>query len=98
MGELERWRVGRKVGRTIYRQVGEHPSDADLLIGVMDTPELAGEVVAARGRVIAPKVSFHANHLGDEPYMLIDGQRVGMRDWIKSVEARLGPACGDDLA
>jgi hypothetical protein len=42
------WRVGRKVGRTIYQQVGPEPSDADQLIGVMDTPELAAEVVTAR--------------------------------------------------
>lgn len=34
------WRVGRRVGRTLY--------DAnDQLIGVMDTPELAAQVVAA---------------------------------------------------
>lgn len=33
------WRVGRKVGRTVY--------DGDTLIGVMDTPELAARVVAA---------------------------------------------------
>jgi hypothetical protein len=41
------WRVGRKVGRTIYRQTGSEPSDDDELIGVMDTPELAALVVAA---------------------------------------------------
>lgn len=38
------WRVGRKVGRTIYAQ-----SDDDLdgvLIGVMDTDDLAARVVA----------------------------------------------------
>jgi hypothetical protein len=34
------WRVGRKVGRTIY-------NDDDILIGVMDTPELAQLVVDA---------------------------------------------------
>lgn len=33
------WRVGRKVGRTIY--------EGDKLIGMMDTPELASRVVAA---------------------------------------------------
>lgn len=33
------WRVGKKVGRTIY--------DGDVLIGMMDTPELAALVVAA---------------------------------------------------
>lgn len=33
------WRVGRKVGRTIYQ--------GDTLIGMMDTPELARRVVDA---------------------------------------------------
>lgn len=41
------WRVGRKVGRTIYQQTGPEPSDDDLLIGVMDTPDLAARVVRA---------------------------------------------------
>ena len=41
------WRVGRKIGRTIYAQVGGEPSDSDPLIGVMDTIELALE--AAQG-------------------------------------------------
>jgi hypothetical protein len=35
------------VGRTIYLQAGDAPSDDDALIGVMDTPELAQIVVAA---------------------------------------------------
>jgi hypothetical protein len=39
------WRVGRKVGRTIYAQTGPEPSDDDVLIGVMDTPELAEDAV-----------------------------------------------------
>ena len=41
------WRVGRKVGRTIYIQEADQPSDEDRLIGLMDTPELAELVVAA---------------------------------------------------
>lgn len=41
------WRVGRHVGRTIYAMGGTEPSrDTDVLIGVMDTPELAAEAVA----------------------------------------------------
>lgn len=36
---MAEWRTGRKVGRTIYRD--------EVLVGVMDTPELAAEVVAA---------------------------------------------------
>lgn len=42
-----RWRVGRKVGRTIYAQYNDEPSDSDVLIGVMDTRELAEAAVAA---------------------------------------------------
>ncbi len=42
-----RWRTGRKVGRTIYAQLGSQASDDDVLIGVMDTIALAMGVVAA---------------------------------------------------
>ena len=48
-GTLMAWRVGRKVGRTIY--------DGDTLIGVMDTPELAAVVVEAVNRRAAPPVA-----------------------------------------
>jgi hypothetical protein len=41
------WRVGRSVGRTVYRQAGPEASKDDVLIGVMDTPELAKQVVDA---------------------------------------------------
>lgn len=41
------WRVGQKVGRTIYAQFGPKPSDEDRLIGVMDTPKLARAAVDA---------------------------------------------------
>jgi len=41
------WRRGRKLGRTIYVQAGALSSDNDVLIGVMDTPELAALVVDA---------------------------------------------------
>lgn len=47
----QKWRVGRKVGRTIYRQEGDQPSDSDPLIGMMDTRELAEEVVDAVNRL-----------------------------------------------
>ena len=39
-GEALPWRVGASVGRTIYDALGR-------LIGVMDTPALAAQVVAA---------------------------------------------------
>lgn len=41
------WRVGRKVGRTIYAVVNLADPDRDPLIGVMDTPELAADAVYA---------------------------------------------------
>lgn len=47
-----RWRVGRKLGRTVYVQMGASPDDGDLLIGVMDTPELAAHSVAAHNAVL----------------------------------------------
>jgi hypothetical protein len=40
-----RWRTGRRVGRTIYAQLGPEPSDLDPLIGVMDDPLYASAVV-----------------------------------------------------
>ena len=39
------WRVGRHLGRTIYKQVGDEPSDADVFLGIMDTIGLAALVV-----------------------------------------------------
>lgn len=39
------WRTGRKVGRTIY--------NGDTLIGIMDTPELAQQVVTAVNAIVA---------------------------------------------
>jgi hypothetical protein len=45
-----RWRVGRKVGRTIYAIVGDEPSDHDALIGMMDSKPLAAEVVWAHNQ------------------------------------------------
>ena len=46
-------RIGRSIGRTLYVQTGDEASKEDLLIGVMDSPELAALVVEAmneRGR------------------------------------------------
>lgn len=52
-------RTGRSVGRTIYRQVGPDPSKADVLIGVMDTPELAALIVAAVELAEADRAEKH---------------------------------------
>lgn len=47
---LGRLRVGRKVGRTLYVQHGPDPSDDDVLVGMVDTAELAGALVDAYNR------------------------------------------------
>jgi hypothetical protein len=44
------WRVGRKVGRTVYCQLGTDASDADPLIGVMDTVVFAVHIVDLHNR------------------------------------------------
>ena len=43
--ETMRWRVGRTLGRTIYAQVRTDPSKDDVLLGLMETRELAELVV-----------------------------------------------------
>lgn len=40
------YRTGRKVGRTIYRQLGDEPADDDRLVGVMDSIPMAEAAVA----------------------------------------------------
>jgi hypothetical protein len=55
----DRYRVGRKVGRTVYRLAGDEPSDDDTLIGVLDTPELAAFFVFA-----ANATADHAKDFG----------------------------------
>lgn len=47
------YRTGRSVGRTIYMQCGPEPSDADRLIGMMDSRELAAFAVEAMNRMEA---------------------------------------------
>lgn len=46
------WRVGRKVGRTVYVVVDDLPGDDDLLIGMMDTPAQAQSAVTCHNYVL----------------------------------------------
>ena len=62
------WRVGRTVGRTIYAMVGQAPSEDDVLIGMMDTAELAGEAcVAHNHRRTRGRGPFRAQEKADLP-------------------------------
>lgn len=47
------WRTGTSVGRTVYIQRGDGPSQGDHLIGLMDTPALAALIVAAVNAYVA---------------------------------------------
>ena len=49
----DQYRVGRSLGRTIYRQIGEEPSKDDDFLGIMDTRALAAMVVDALNGVKA---------------------------------------------
>ena len=53
------WRVGRKVGRTIYAQIGSEPSDDDPLIGVMDTIAIARAAVEGHNRLMGAKAGMN---------------------------------------
>lgn len=46
------WRVGRKLRRTVYHQLGEQPSDDDILVGFMETAALAQQVVDEHNRLL----------------------------------------------
>ncbi len=48
--EQLRWRVGRKLGRTVYAMHGDEPSDHDVFIGLFDTRALAETAVADHNR------------------------------------------------
>ena len=52
---MARWRVGRRVGRTVYLQLGAEPSDSDPLIGMLDTPALAELAVNAVNERLAAR-------------------------------------------
>ena len=55
------WRIGRKVGRTIYAQQGAAPDDDDPLIGVMDTEWYAEIAVRAHNAEYGYEEITHAN-------------------------------------
>lgn len=46
------WRTGRKLGRTVYAMLGPEASDSDPVLGMMDSRELAAEVVATHNLVL----------------------------------------------
>lgn len=49
------WRVGRKVGRTVYAVIGAEPDDRDVLIGCLDSRLLAADAVYAHNLLRAAR-------------------------------------------
>lgn len=47
-----KWRIGRKVGRTIYAMIDILASDDDILIGMMDSYELSVNVVESHNATL----------------------------------------------
>lgn len=45
MKEVTCYRVGQKIGKNIYAQVGDEPSDEDVDLGRMDTEHAAEAIV-----------------------------------------------------
>jgi hypothetical protein len=72
------YRVGRKLGRTLYLQQGREPSDDDVLLGLLDDPAFAAFVAdvlsenefeydheAAQSEIAADALGAHAQYLRD---------------------------------
>ena len=55
LDEGMRFRTGRRQPRTIYLAVGDEPSEDDISVGMMDTPELAALAVSALNAHVAAR-------------------------------------------
>ena len=72
-----KFRTGRKVGRTLYVQIGDQPDDMDLLIGIVDSGDQADIIVSAVNRVAALEAQLdrlRADYEAHErAYDMVDG-------------------------
>lgn len=50
-----RYRVGEKLGRTIYWQYGDDPDLADRFLGIFDEADIAAMVVAVLNRDLSTR-------------------------------------------
>jgi hypothetical protein len=65
---FSKWRVGRKLGRSLYFQEGPEPSDDDRFLGLMEKAELAELVVEAVGRFNAEFKAPFVNSVWEPRY------------------------------
>lgn len=47
-----RWRVGRKLGRTLYAMLNEEPTDNDILLGMVDDWDVALHIVTEHNKTL----------------------------------------------
>ena len=52
------WRIGRSVSRTLYAAIGDDASKADVLLGLVDTRQLAEHIVAVHNAWITECQEF----------------------------------------
>lgn len=63
------WRVGRKLGRTIYAMENEAtPTDVDTLIGLVETRALAAHIVAVHNAATQPCAGCTPPCEHEDPY------------------------------
>lgn len=82
------WRVGRKVGRTIYAQISDVPTDDDPLIGVMDNHIFAADVVSAHNSVLAFRESGSLPLSIEEALRLADRIETTYPHYLEREEAQ----------
>jgi hypothetical protein len=68
-----RWRVGAKLGRTLYRD--------DRCVGMVDTPELAAEIVTAMNRWVGQPVVVVPNPNQNSLHCIACGTQLALRFW-----------------
>lgn len=79
------WRVGRKVGRTIYALVGGEPSDEDELIGVMDSRAVASAAVEAHNASLRPWSLWGSFPTAEQIAAM---ERANLSFWVKDFDYR----------
>lgn len=90
--EVCRWRVGHKLGRTVYAMVGETASDDDELLGMMDTPELAALVVNAHNALhqIVGSAYGETTYPSGKTRTEVDAAPINAASKFLSYERRIG--------
>lgn len=89
------WRTGRKLGRTVYARTGGEDWEADTVIGMMDTAELAEEACAAhnaglarrqaQGGALPARGNSFANGPGLPPWLRSNWQYMMVREAQASI-------------